>query len=217
MKRCLNIVVVLLALAALARAEVAPRLVATNYPLTAAILSNNCIVVSATGQIAVAWSSAQGMLGRQRLLDDVQRAYAASLPAGKKANFTIVARPGSTNVWHYINKDNEPSDITEVARFGPEADCAELLFRVEGERFFGNFQVVLALRAWPDGKGQTKYRADIWAYPMNGAVRFFVRQLGLIERFFRKRTGEIEQIARDVALQLNREQQLSSTPEHAAP
>ena len=81
-----------------------------------------------------------------------------------------------------------------------------MLFRVDGERFFGNFKVVLALQAWPEGLGKTCYRAEIWAYPENGAVRFFVRQLGLIERFFRKKTGEIELIARDVVLQLNREQ-----------
>jgi hypothetical protein len=198
-----------LTLAAVARADSAlgaARLVATNYPLAQEILSNNCIAVTTSGQVAVAWGSAQDMFGRQRLLDDVQRAYAASRPRGQKVGFSIKARPDSTNVWHYINKDHEPSDIMEIARCGPDAEHAELLFRVDGERFFGNFHMVLALRAWPDGPASTRYCADIWAYPENGAVRFFVRHLGLIERFFRKKTGEIELIVRDVVLQLNREQ-----------
>lgn len=181
-------------------------LVATNFPLAQAVLSNNCIVVGATGQLAVAWASAKSMLARPRLLDDVQRAYAASLAPGKKCGFTITPVPNTSNVWHYINKDKEPSDITEVARLGPDATSGEILFRVDGERFFGNFQVVLALHAQPDGPGMTTYAMDMWAYPENGVVRFFVRNLGLIERFFRKKTGEIEQIARDVVLQLNREQ-----------
>jgi hypothetical protein len=182
------------------------RLVVTNYPLARAVLSNNCIVVSATGQVAVAWAAAQSMLARPRLLDDVQRAYAASLKPGKKCGFTITPRPETSNVWHYVNVDKEPSDITEVARFGPDPDCGEILFRVDGERFFGRFQVVLALRARPDGPGKTNYAMDLWAYPENGLVRFFVRNLGLIERFFRKKTGEIEKIVRAVVLQLNREQ-----------
>ncbi|MCX7007391.1 MAG: hypothetical protein NTY53_09115 [Kiritimatiellaeota bacterium] len=182
------------------------RLVATNFPLAQAVLSNNCIVVCATGQIAVAWASAQTMLARPRLLDDVQRAYAASLPPGKTAGFTITPHPEATNIWHYINKDKEPSDITEVARYGPDAASGELLFRVDGERFFGNFRLVLALRARPDGPGKTNYAVDVWAYPENGVVRFFVRNLGLVERFFRKKTVEIEKIVRDVVLQINREQ-----------
>jgi len=182
------------------------RLVATNFPLAQAVLSNNCIVVSATGQIAVAWTSAQAIFARPRLLDDIQRAYTASLAPGKKCGFTITPWPNATNVWHYVNKDHEPSDIIELARFGPDAACGEMLFRVDGERFFGNFHVVLALRARPAGSEKTNYAVEVWAYPENGVVRFFVRNLGLIERFFRKKTGEIEQIARAVVLQLNREQ-----------
>ena len=216
MNRILKIVAAaVLALGALARADDVPdvaRLVVTNFPLAQTVLSNNCIAVAVSGQVAVAWASAKDMLGRRRLLDDVQRAYAASQPAGKKIGFTIKPQPGVTNVWHYINKDNEPSDITELARFGPDAERAEMLFRVDGERFFGNFQLVLALRAWPDGPGKTRYYADIWAYPENGVVRFFVRNLGLIERFFRKKTGEIDKIARDVILQLNREQLITFAP-----
>jgi len=217
MNRTLNITAAMLALLASAWADEVPgtaRLVAMNYPLAQAVLSNNCIVVAATGQIAVAWAAAQGMLGRRRLLDDVQRAYAASLPEGKKAGFTITAQPGATNVWHYINKDNEPSDIIEIARSAPDEGCAELLFRVDGERFFGNFRLVLGFRAWPDGPGQTRYYADVWAYPENGTVRFFVRHLGLVERFFRTKIGEIERIVRDVVLQLNREQLVTA---NAAP
>jgi hypothetical protein len=219
MNQLLKIFVVL-ALGSAARAADGPgaaRLVVTNYPLAQAVLSNNCIVVAASGQVDVAWAQAHDMLGRRRLLDDVQRAYVASRPAGKKIAFTITALPGVTNKWHYLNKDHEPSDIVEIARFGPDAACAELLFRVDGERFFGNFQMVFAVRAWPDGPDKTRYYADIWAYPENGAVRFFVRQLGLIERFFRKKTGELEQIVRDVVLQLNREQLVTFiTPPPAA-
>ena len=215
MNRILNIAITVLAFSAVAWADEGlgtARLVATNYPLAQAVLSNNCIVVAASGQVAVAWTAAQGMLGRRRLLDDVQRAYSASLPAGKKIGFTITAQPGTTNIWHYINKDNEPSDITEIARFGPDAGCAELLFRVDGERFFGNFRLVLGVRAWPDGPGQTGYAADVWAYPENGTIRFFVRHLGLVERFFHKKLGEIEHIVRDVVLQLNREQLVTAIP-----
>lgn len=189
------------------------KLVVTNYPLARAVLSNNCIVVTATGQIAVTWAAAQSMLTRPRLLDDVQRAYAASLKPGKKCGFTITPHLEASNVWHYVNVDREPSDITEVARFGPDATCGEMLFRVDGERFFGHFKVVLALRARPSGQGQTSYQADLWAYPENGVVRFFVRNLGLIERFFRKKTGEIETIVRAVVLQLNHEQLVTITAE----
>ena len=200
-----------LALVGIARADDVARLVATNYPLAQAVLSNNCITVSATGQVAVTWTTAQRILARPRLLDDVQRAYAASLPPGKTCGFTITPRAEATNVWHYVNKDKEPSDISEVARYGPDATCGELLFRVDGERFFGTFHVVLALHARPEGAEKTNYAVDVWAYPENGVVRFFVRNLGLVEHFFRKKTGEIEKIARDVALQLSREQ-LAANP-----
>ena len=211
MNRCSQIVVAAFALATAARAGEVPgaaRLVATNYPLARAVLSNHCIIVTATGQVAVAWPSAQRIIARPRLLDDIPRAYAAT---GKKVGFTITPHPDATNVWHYVNKDKEPSDITEIARYGPDAASGELLFRVDGERFFGNFQLVLAIRARPDGPGKTNYIVDVWAYPENGIVRFFVRNLGLVERFFRNKTGEIEKIARDVALQLNREQLAAAT------
>ena len=213
MNRILKILVAALTLVVIVRANDAPgatRLVAKNYPLAQAVLSNNCIVVAASGQVAVAWAAAQGLLGRRRRLEDVQRAYAASLPAGKQVGFMIAARPGMTNRWHYINKDNESSDIIELARCGPDAEGAELLFRVDGERFFGNFHVVLALRAWPGRPGKTRYCADVWAYPENGMVLFFVRHLGLIERFIRKKTDEIKQIVCDVALRLNREPFISA-------
>jgi len=206
-----QILVAALALAAAVRAGDIPsaaRLVATNYPLAQAVLSNHCIIVTATGQVAVAWPSAQRIIAQPRLLDDIPRAYAAS---GRKVGFTITPRPNTTNMWHYINKDNEPSDVIEVARYGPDADCGELLFRVDGERFFGKFEVVLAIRARPDGPGKSNYTVDIWAYPENGLVRFFVRNLGLVERFFRNKTGELEKIACDVALQLNREQLTAAT------
>ncbi len=189
------------------------KLVVTNYPQAREVLRKNCIVVTSTGQIAVAWAAAQGMLARPRLLDDIQRAYTASLAPGKHCGFTITPKPASSNVWLYVNVDKEPSEIIEVARYGPEPDCGEILFRVDGERFFGHFQVVLALRTRPDGVGWTSYQADLWAYPENGFIRFFVRNLGLIERFFRKKTGEIEKIVRAVVLQLNREQLVSMAAE----
>jgi hypothetical protein len=205
-----SILAVWLACAALAQANEytngTARLVVTNYPLAQAVLSKHCIFVTATGRVAIAWATAQNIMARPHLLDDIPRAYTASKPRGKPCGFTITPKAATSNVWHYVNVDKEPSDITEVARYGPDATCGEILFRVDGDRFFGHFQVVLVLRAQPDGPGKTNYAVDLWAYPENGLVRFFVRNLGLIERFFRKKTREIEEITLAVALQLSREQ-----------
>ena len=188
-------------------------LVVEQYPLAQAVLTNSCIMVCATGEVAVSWQAARNMLGRPRLFDDVQRAYVATLPAGRKPGFIITPDHLTRHMWHYLNKDGEPSDIVEVARCGPDGQGAELLFRVDGRRFFGLFQVVLAIRAYPHGPDTTHYAADVWAYPENGAVRFFVRHLGLVEHFFRNKTSEIEKIARDIALQLSLEQPGGSPPQ----
>ena len=85
-RRSLVVVGMLLQAAGVAFAQGVDRqawLVVERYPLARAVVTNNCIVVQATGRIAVSWRAAGDLLARPRLLDDVQRAYVATPKATK--------------------------------------------------------------------------------------------------------------------------------------
>jgi hypothetical protein len=166
-----------------------PRADLQAYPLAAAVLARDTIDVHAEGTAPVPFAQALAMLDRPDLLDAVQAAYTGMLPAGERPEFEVqTTGPGR---YHYVNRSNQRSDITELLR-GATADGASVLaFHVSGQRFFGAFESVLRVEARSTADGLTRYKVDVYAYPVSTVPRFLARHLRLVERYFHGKTRDM--------------------------
>lgn len=158
-----------------------------------AVLSRPCIVVTATGHVELPYNGLARAFASENLLGNLQREYALQLPAGEEPEFVIVqTQPGH---YHYVNRVGQESYLREVHRHAHEGPTTELVLHTWGQRFFGRFEAVIHVAVRPDGEGRTAYDAVVYAWPDNGVSRFLARHLGLVERYFRSKTREMEALS----------------------
>ena len=158
-----------------------------------AVLARRCIVVTTTGQLALAYAGMARAFASPDLLGDLQREYAHQLPAGEQPEFIIQqTSPGS---YHYVNRLGQESFIREVHRAEHAGPVTELVLHAWGRRFFGRYEAVIHVAVYPVEPGELGYTAVVHAYPENGVSRFLARHLGLVERYFRSKTAEIEALS----------------------
>lgn len=158
-----------------------------------AVLARPCIVVTTTGRMDLAYAGMARVFASPDLLGDMQREYAQQLPAGEQPEFVIHQQaPGS---YHYVNRLGQESFIREVHRGEHEGPVTELVLHTWGRRFFGRYEAVIHIAVQPGEGPELGYRAVVYAYPENGVSRFLARHLGLVERYFRSKTAEIESLS----------------------
>ena len=158
-----------------------------------AVLGRSCIVVTTTGQMAVAYAGMARAFAAPDLLGDLQREYARQLPPGEQPEFVIEqTAPG---LYHYVNRHGQASYIREVHRAARGESATELVLHTWGKRFFGRYEAVIHVTVTAGTERDLGYATVVYAYPENGMSRFLARHLGLVERYFRSKTAELEALS----------------------
>lgn len=166
-----------------------------GHAAASALLKPNTIRVRDGGNLAVQFESVVRLLEEPDLLRRIQDEYARTLPAGASPEFMI--QTDGDRTWSFVNRHGQTSRVEEVARIADSANRGgvRFIFYARGERFFGDFESLTDIQARPDENGGVRYEIEELAYPHSAVIRFFTRQLGLVERFFRSKTREIEDLA----------------------
>jgi hypothetical protein len=157
------------------------------------LLSKKCIRAETAGIVPVRFDDAASVLKQPGLVQAVQKEYARSVARDGKVQFPIIKTAPGT--YHYVNKKNQKTQITELVRKQTAKDTFDMVYHAEGKRFFGKYEVIIHLRAIDADAAGVVYTAQIHAYPRNGPMRFFARRLGVVERYFRKKTDVITDIS----------------------
>lgn len=158
------------------------------------------IRASSGGSVPVDYNKAMLLLETPTLLTDVQDAYSELMPDGEEPEFTI--EQNSTNSYFYINRKGERTDIVEVVRKKTSDTTFDIVYYSAGKRFFGHYQAVIHVQVTSAGDEASKYVASVYAYPENAFSRFFARRLGLVKRFFNKKTAEMSGIITTITCNL---------------
>lgn len=166
------------------------------------VISNHYIHVTGRGELAVAFTNAINLLEMDDVLSAVQEAYSDLLDEGEKPEFVI--KQEEDGRYSFINKKKQFTEIHELLRGPGEDGAMRMVLYVEGERGFGHFKSLnyIRVRGIGDEGKRTEWEVDVFAFPENSVSRFFARNLGLVERFFRKKTKFISGLATDVCLHL---------------
>jgi hypothetical protein len=163
------------------------------------LLGKHCIVVSATGTVAVGYAGLARAFRSPDLLGSVQREYARQLPECESPEFTIQQRaPGD---YYYVNREQHASFIREIHRAEHEGPVTELVLLARGRRFFGDFEALIHIGVAPLDD-RLRYEAKVYAYPEAHLMRFLARHLGLVERYFRRKTRDIEALSTRIGVSL---------------
>lgn len=156
------------------------------------------ILATIEGEVPVSYAKAVMLFERPAFLQDIQDAYAEELAEDGTPEFTI--HQTSSNTYFYVNKNGERTDIEEVVRKTTEDGSAmDLVFYSTGKRSFGNYRALIHAHMVSFGTNTTHFKAVVYAYPENAVGRFLARHLGIVERYFRGKTGEMTGIITTIA------------------
>lgn len=168
-----------------------PRLVA-HHAQSLELLTRKTIRVESRGTVPVTFEAAVLVLSQSNLIDRIQAEYARSLPEGKSPDFVL--QPAGSNAWTFVNRKGQSSEVHEVARSSGTTKSLTMVFYTTGERFFGRFESLASIHAAPISTNEVAYTVEVLAYPHQPVLRFFVRHLGLVEKFFNEKTEAMETI-----------------------
>ena len=170
--------------------------------------SRKPILAETTGQVPVDFDRALEVFSEPTLIQDVQEVY-CELIAEDGTPAIVISQSGS-NTYFYVTRKGERTDITEVIRRKTDKDTFDLVFYSTGRRFFGEYETVIHVQVTDAGKESVHYKARVYAYPENAFSRFFARHLGLVERYFRKKTAHLAEIITTVSYSLCNEAEKTS-------
>jgi hypothetical protein len=175
----------LLIFASVTRAEL-PASIA-EAPDVRSILSRNYIRVEAAGQEKANFAELLRVNGRSDLLQAIQIEYAAMLPEGERPEFAIEeVAPGE---YFYLNGKDQESHITELLRDIQPDGKLHAVYRITGERFFGDFKALVHVEISDEKEGMVSYCAEVYAWPESTFFRILARGLHFaVESFFSRKT-----------------------------
>ena len=162
------------------------------------------IYAEAKGSVPVNFDAALQVLRHPDFITHVQDAYCELIDEDGTPEFTI--QKTSTNTYFYVNRKDERTDITEVLRRETAEGCFDIILYSAGKRSFGKYQALIHIQVVKDGKNKSHYVAAVYAYPENAFSRFFARHLGLVERYFKKKTGQMTGIVTTITCSLCEEE-----------
>ncbi len=163
------------------------------------LLEKDTLRIHVAGCVTGSFERAYGVLQTSNLLETVQQAYAAQLPVGIKPQFEV--KSAGAGRYYYVNKAGERCDIRELWRETDTNTCFMTAFYATGKRTFGTFESLIYLTLARDEQASPKvlvYTVSIRVWPQGALVRVFLRYLPGIDRYFRKKTADLETIFTDV-------------------
>lgn len=176
--------------------------VVSEHPLVVSLMAEHYLHIRGEGRVEVAYGTAEAMLSLEDVLTEVQRAYGALLPPGEEPEFVITAE--AAGVYRFVNRKGQHTRIEELLRASCEREGTDMVLYAAGRRGFGDFRSLTWIRVRPaaDGTEACEWAVEVFAYPENRVSRFFARNLGVADRYFRRKTKEISALAAEIALYL---------------
>lgn len=170
-------------------------------PSALKLLSKQCIRAEAYGVMPVPFAAAEELLGTPDLIKRIQNEYRRSVSKNGTVDFPVEeSGPGT---FYYLNEKDQRTDIRELCR-RPTSDATfDLVYLAAGKRFFGDYEVLIHIRAIDAGTAGTVYTAEINAYPHNLPMRFLTRWFGSTERYFQRKTALTARIATRICADLS--------------
>ncbi|MDF7808180.1 hypothetical protein P4E94_12075 [Pontiellaceae bacterium B12219] len=158
-----------------------------------ALLENKKPIYSETsGSVPVDFSQALTVFSQPNFLSNVQTAYNELITDDGTPEFNI--RQTAENTYFYVNRHGERTDISEVMRGASSDKTFAIIFYSSGRRSFGKFQALIHVQITDCGDLGVHYTAAVYAYPENAFSRFFARHLGLVDRYFKKKTTHLTEM-----------------------
>lgn len=158
-----------------------------------ALLEKKCIRTEAWGVLPARFDAIVHYLSQPDLVQRIQGEYRRSVSKDGTIDFPIVE--AGNGAYYYVNEKNQRTDLFELCRRQTSDSSFDLIYRATGKRFFGEYEVLIHIRAIDAGSAGTIYTASIHAYPHNGPVRFFARRFGTVERYFQRKTRLIARVS----------------------
>ena len=169
-------------------------------PSLALLQNKKPIYAESGGQVPVSYGRVLTVLQQPDLMNNVQQAYSELIVEGEAPEFSI--RQTSSNTYFYINRKGERTDVTELVRKQTSEENFEIVLYSAGERFFGRYEALIHVRIEAEAARQSRFSASVYAYPENAVSRFFARHLGLVERYFNKKTKQMTGMITTIACSL---------------
>lgn len=146
--------------------------------------------------MAVPFDEASATFNQPNLFELVQAEYARSVSKEGKVDIPIIeTAPGQ---YHYFNNKGKRVDLRELYKAKSGGGVYDYILQASGKRFFGRYDVVIHFQMLEAKETGVTYTTQIHAYPHNGALRFFARKLGTVERYFKKNADKIGNIAQSI-------------------
>ncbi|GEM_PF-3532923 len=167
------------------------------------VLDARYIFATTRADLGVPFEDARRMLTQEKdLLMRVQSAYAELLELnGEEAEFSIHE---TEELGVYIYKTGNPKHDTHMVELfrdlSPEGNPQLLLYSA-GKRGFGRFRALTFVEIQPE-KEEAVYQVDVYAFPQNSFNRFFARKLGVVERYFKKKTADLSETSTEICLHI---------------
>ena len=166
-----------------------------NHDDISEILNENYIFVSVDGTVQTKKSELLTVLNSDSYLSTLYDRYLEHQPPGFVPAITI--QTIAQDSYLYINSHGDTSEIKDIYRQSTEDSSVDLVLLVTGRRFFGPFKVLIHIALTEIENDDFQWRACIYAYPEYTVCRFFIRNLHVIEKYFRKNTSDFVDLARD--------------------
>ncbi len=174
------------------------RLTLADVPQAIAILDAKPIEVKTVHTVPIPFAQVTRLISADDALIIVQAAYTNLVPPGQEAEFKIIPHPDIANAYIYVSRQGVRTDMREVLREVDADGWLAAAYVVESTRFFGPFAAVVCIRGQATNQDESLCEANIYAYPRRRVSRFFIRHLGLVERFFNKKTAEMKTLFTEV-------------------
>jgi hypothetical protein len=104
--------------------------------------------------------------------------------------------------YRYTNRKKQESEILEVCKVHNTGDAFHVVYHARGERFFGEFEALIHVRAAEADNGLVRYRLSVYAYPENRLSRFVARNVGVVRRYFESKAAEVSVLAVEICCRL---------------
>lgn len=151
-----------------------------------ALLAKHCIRTEIGGFLPIRFDVAIDHLKQPHLIEHILQEYRRSVSRNGAMDFPVAS--AGNGRYCYVNESNQRTDIHELCRKQTSDTIFDLVYYANGKRYFGSYEVLIHVRVIDAGPVGTAYVASIHAYPHNGPLRFLVRRLGVVERYFKRKT-----------------------------
>ena len=171
--------------------------------VSSAMCDGSKIHLVVTGTVAVAFDRARAVLLTPDILEKIEAMYRRELPPGEPGKLEVTRL--ETNGHYRVRWKTDLADVRDVWRATDTNRFFAGGYVITGERFFGSFETVMAVRVDRTPENQATFRADILVYPHNGFIRFLFSTVISVEGYFRRTTAELSAEFQRICANLCRE------------